>query len=245
MDADAIATLVSQFQEPKQIGDFILRPDDWTVEDPAALVKPGPRANTLIVATLGAVRDYLEMNRDALELGRLVVHIVTPNQVTVLGPLSARDRTREAYVSANCVDLLENFVGRFHALTEFLLGLQIRFADGHDRARLLSLLSNVKDESVKTALDDGITQIVQARAGIALVSEVAVPNPVTLTPYRTFRDIVQPDVLFVLRVQTGPAGGLPTVGLFEADGGAWRLSTVEGIEEWLRKNLPSSVAILA
>jgi hypothetical protein len=128
---------------------------------------------------------------------------------------------------------------------DFILGLQVRFADADERKRVLALLSNVKHETVKTALDDGVTQVVQARAGVALISDVAVPNPILLTAYRTFRDITQPSSLFVLRVQAGRAGGLPEVGLFEADGGAWRLSSIERIQEWLVAALPAGVAVLA
>jgi len=85
---------------------------------------------------------------------------------------------------------------------------------------------------------------VQARAGVALVSDVAVPNPILLCAYRTFRDVVQPSSLFVLRVQSGRTGGLPEVGLFEADGGAWRITTTERVREWLAQAL-STISILA
>jgi len=64
-------------------------------------------------------------------------------------------------------------------------------------------------------------------------------------PFRTFREVLQPASPFVLRVQAGAQGGLPTVGLFEADGGAWRLSAVEGIRGWLAHELPDSIAVLA
>ena len=80
---------------------------------------------------------------------------------------------------------------------------------------------------------------------MALVSQVAVPNPVLLTPYRTFRDIVQPASLFVVRVKAGPSGGLPQVGLFEADGGAWKLTATDRLKVWLTEALPTDVAVLA
>ncbi len=84
--------------------------------------------------------------------------------------------------------------------------------------------------------------MVQARAGVALVSDVAVPNPILLCPYRTFRDVPQPSSLFVLRVRSGQ--GLPEAGLFEADGGAWRLTAIERIKQWLTEQLPAAVAVL-
>lgn len=228
-----------------QLSGFIYRPDDWSVEDPAGLIKPGPSAKTLTVATLGAVRDYLGANKDQIDLAHVVVHVVSPNAVHVLGPLDARSRTRETFVAAGADDATAGFLGKFMSLEEFVVGLQIRFADVDDRKRLLALLSNVKHETVKTALDDGVTQVVQARAGVALISDVAVPNPVLLTGFRTFRDVVQPSSLFVLRVQAGRVGGLPEVGLFEADGGAWRLTSTARVRDWLADAVPTGVSVLA
>lgn len=245
MDAEVIRAIEAALRKPHLLGGFLARPSDWVADDPAALVKPGPTAKALVVSTLGAVWNYLASNKDDLELTRLVVHIASPAVVCVLGPLEPRARVREMYVQAAVVDALEGFLGKFWPLEDFLIGLQVRFADADERGRVLGLLSNVKHESVKTALDDGLTQVVQARAGIALVSEVAVPNPVLLAGFRTFRDIVQPSTLYVLRVQQGKTGGLPEAALFEADGGAWKLAATARIRDWLSDVLPAGVGLLA
>ena len=245
MDGDAIRQILDEAVEPMELGGFLYRPNSWSVEDPAALIKPGPTAKTLGVSTLGAVRDYLTANHDSLVLDDLVVHVQLPNGVAVLGPLDARSRTREMYLWAAVTDLTEKFLGRYMPLEEFLIGLQTRFVDADDRGKLLALLGNVKHESVKTALDDGMTQIVTGRVGVAMVADVAVPNPVTLTGFRTFRDVVHPSALFILRVQGGKTGGLPEVALFEADGGAWQLQAIARVRDWLKEALPADVAILA
>lgn len=244
MNGEAVKELATRFQKPFEINGFIVRPDNWTAEDPLGLVKAGPSAATLKVSTLGTVRDYIKANRDNLDIARLALHVVSPSTVQVLGPLAERSRAREVFMTAVCADLTDSFLGRFWSLDEFLISLQVRFADADDRKKLLTLLSNVKHENVKTALDDGMTQVVQARAGVALVSDLVVPNPVTLCPYRTFRDILQPSSLFVLRLNSGKSGGLPEAGLFEADGGAWRLSATQRIQDWLMLAL-ADVAVLA
>lgn len=245
MNGEAVKELAAGLRRPVEVGGFLFKPADWVVKDPAALIEAGPLAKTLGVSTLGAVRDYVAANKDQIALDRVVVHVLSPTAVQVLGSLEPRARVRETYLHAAAADLTEGFLGKFLSLEEFLIGLQVRFADADDRKRLLALLSNVKHESVKTALDDGVTQIVQARAGVALVSDVAVPNPVLLCAYRTFRDILQPSALYVVRVQAGRAGGLPEVGLFEADGGAWRLTAIERVRAWLDDALPQTVAVLA
>lgn len=245
MDGEAISVLTEKLQKPTVVEGFILRPSDWVADDPTSLIKAGPAAKTLAVATLGAVRDYIHANKDGLPLDTLVVHVVSPSTVQILGPLADRSRTRETFVAAIASDLTEGFLGRFMPIEDFVIGLQVRFAEADDRGKVLALLSNVKHETVKTALDDGVTQVVTGRAGVTLVSDMAVPNPVLLCGVRAFRDIRQASSLFVLRVQSGKAGGLPEVALFEADGGAWRLAVIERIREWLVAALPATVSVLA
>ncbi len=245
-DGDAVRELADRFAKPTEIGaGFVAVPKDWTVKDPASMVAPGPKAQVIQVAMLGAVRDYLQANRDALELSKVHVHVDTPSKVWVAGPLDLRSRAREYFVCAQAADLTDGFIGKFMSLEDMVVGLQARFVDAEDRGRLLALLSNVKHETVKSSMDDGVTQVVQARAGVALVSDVAVPNPVRLRAYRTFRDIQQPVAPFIVRVQGGRSGGLPEAALFEGDGGAWRLTATERVSEWLKDNLPVGVAVLA
>lgn len=243
MDGKAVENIAALAKAPRELNGFILRPNDWVADDPAALVKPGPSAKTLATATLGAVRDYLKANRDKLDLNGLVIHVAGPAAVHVLGPLDARARVRETFVAAECADLTSGFLGKFMSLEDFIVGVQVRFTESEERKRLLALLGNVKHEQVKTSTDDGVTQTVTARAGVTLVTDVAVPNPVTLSGFRTFRDITQPSSPFVVRVQ-GQSSGLPQVGLFEADGGAWRLTAIGRIHDWLVEALPD-IAVLA
>lgn len=244
MNGEAVNAILDAAKKPEELGGLLVVPNNWLAIDPVSVIKPGPRAEALKVATLGAVRDYLAANKDALDLSRLAVHIASPNLVSVLGPLDARARVRETYLAASVVDLTDGFIGKFMSLTEFVVGLQVRFVKDGERDALLRLFSSVKHESVKTSMDDGISQTVQAKNGVVLVSDVAVPNPVALSGYRAFRDVQQASSLYVLRVQDGRAGGLPEVGLFEADGGAWRLWSIQRVREWLIENLPAGPSIL-
>lgn len=66
-----------------------------------------------------------------------------------------------------------------------------------------------------------------------------------LRPYRTFREVEQPASRFVLRLQSGQGDGMPKAALFEADGGAWRLTAIEAIARWLRTaQMPDALAII-
>ena len=129
MDGTTVKELAARFREPRNLDGFILRPADWVAEDPAALMKAAPAAVALQVSTLGAVRDYVTANRDALELGTLIAFIHSPGQVWLGGPLRERSHDREWYVTAKALDLTDGFLGVFHAAETFIVGLQTRFAE--------------------------------------------------------------------------------------------------------------------
>src|SRR5437870_4623366 len=74
---------------------------------------------------------------------------------------------------------------------------------------------------------DGFSQTVTVKAGITRVEKAIVPNPVTLIPFRTFREVEQPSSSFILRL-TG--GEKPKAALFEADGGQWKLEAIKNIK---------------
>lgn len=243
MDGAAVKELAARLQAPAEIGGKVASPPGWTLTDPSTVA--GAAAKHLDLYTLGAVRDYVVANRDQLDLATVVAHVVSPQMVRIDSRLRAVDRVRETYVQATAMNLMDGFIGKYLSIEEFIVGVQSRFVEDNTRQSVLRLFGNVKQEAVKTATDDGITQTVTAKSGAVLVTDVAVPNPVTLAPFRTFREVRQPSSLFVLRVQAGHSGGLPTVGLFEADGGAWRLSAISAVHDWLREALPVEVAVLA
>jgi hypothetical protein len=105
-------------------------------------------------------------------------------------------------------------------------------------------VGNIKEENVRQTGDDGVTQTVTAKSGIARVEDVSVPNPVHLAPFRTFREVSQPLSPFVLRMKQGREGGLPTVALFEADGGKWKLDAIQFIRDYLAGKI-ETVPIIA
>ena len=97
---------------------------------------------------------------------------------------------------------------------------------------LLKVAGNVKETSVKTVQDDGVSQVVAMSTGVASVEDVILPNRVKLKPYRTFVEVDQPESEFIFRVKEGI-----TFKLIEADGGAWRLEAIKNIKEYLEKKL--------
>lgn len=62
------------------------------------------------------------------------------------------------------------------------------------------------------------------------------PNPVKLTPYRTFLEVKQPASDFIFRMKQDKYDGI-VCAIFEADGGAWKMEAAHRIKEYLQKEL--------
>ncbi len=88
------------------------------------------------------------------------------------------------------------------------------------------------DEKSVSTNDNGITQTVEARQGVALNALVEVKPRVLLRPFRTFLEVEQPESEFLLRVH--PEEG---IGFFEADGGIWKLEAKKNIADYFNTNL--------
>lgn len=191
-----------------------------------------PRPNPLTVHNLSGIVDYLTRNYDVL--GPVLIQIESPTEVNVYSSFN-RDMKRNHYLRAEAL-LPDIPFERFLDIETFIVLLQSSFVENEDRAKMLSIVGNIKEENVTTVGDDGISQQVTAKAGIATVENVKVPNPVLLKPYRTFVDITQPESRFVFRMRSGPAAAL-----FEADGGAWRIEALESIKNYLAKALKEKI----
>jgi hypothetical protein len=208
-----------------------------------------PVPDTMGVHTLQALVDYLKDNPDDLNLGdgEVLVHITSPTTVQVLSNLSKTFCQRRHYLLAEFKQ--EGFTFRqFIPVEQFIIDLQSKFQDSKDLSAILKLVGNLKDGLVTTFEDDGATQQATVKTGIARVENANVPRIVKLKPYRTFPEIdPQIESPFLFRMRSGQGEGPPTMALFEADGGAWRIKAIAEIKKWLSKpgQLPKGTVILA
>lgn len=199
-----------------------------------------PKAAALNVSTLTGFVDYIKSKFDNTSL-KLLVQVKSPDEVRLYSPLN-EDREREQYLQANAILPNNVIYDRFLSTEQFNIMLQSSFIDSGDKERLLKYTGLVRDEAVKDTGDDGISQKVVIKTGIASVGEAIVPNPVTLAPYRTFPEVEQPLSKFIFRMQEGPRAAL-----FEADGGAWRNQAIFNIKQYLENELKEleNISIIA
>lgn len=199
---------------------------------PVHLIKQ-PTPDALVIRNLSGLVDYLKANFD--KQPPVLVHIASPTRVDVFSSFN-RDYNRNHLIRAEAL-LPQIHFGQFLDTESFNILLQSCFVPNEDRALVLRVVGNIKEENVSTFGDDGVSQQVTAKVGVATVENVVVPNPVSLKPFRTFVEIEQPASEFVFRMKNGPSAAL-----FEADGGAWKLTAIARIKDYLHAALGNEIS---
>lgn len=208
------------------------------------LIEPPRATEPLILSTLAGFSDYVRSDRDGVESGKALIHIETPWAVNYVSKLEYAYRTREYYASAiyNKSGIFP--FGQMLSLEDFNIKLMSLFDDTPARAEILEIVGNVRTDEQIEQLDDGVSQRVAKKAGVASTKAVTVKNPHRLQPHRTFAEVEQVESPFLLRLRKGPDQDAPVfAALFECDNGAWRVEAAERIRAWLKIALSSDPGV--
>lgn len=197
---------------------------------PEKIVRPG----VFETFSLDGLIDFIKEDVDGFfkdPSRKFLVRVTSPAEVQVISPITGY--WMERCVVAQCEAVVpDNDYSRFRDPEKFQIMVQTCFEDSENRAKVLLLAGNLSKEQNMTTADDGVSQKVTINSGVATKADVIVKNPVTLTPYRTFREVDQPESPFVIRVNENAE-----VALFTGDGSVWKLEAVSRIAEYLRNNL--------
>lgn len=172
--------------------------------------------------------------------------ISSPTRVQFEAPpdSSNNQSVQDVYAIADCSNLTRNTykVGDYLTQEMFIINLMTNFVDSADRARMLAYVGNLEDtKSVRTE-DDGVSQSSTVRKGIRRIGEESVGPIIQLAPYRSFREIEQPESSFLFRMRPLQER---CVALFEADGAAWNLEAIERLKLWLTENQETDYPVIA
>lgn len=191
-----------------------------------------PAPDTFIPKTLSGLVDWLKADVDKFFaiFPMLYVHVSGVRNVKVLSPVHGETNVRD--VLAECeYEAPEIPFNKYVGQEEFLIALQTRFCEGPNRDALAKTVGNLQiSDSVQLA-DDGVSQRITMKTGVASVAEVPFENPVHLAPRRTFPEVEQPSSPFIVRFKK------EGVAIFEADGGAWKIDAITTVGEWLQNEL--------
>lgn len=117
-----------------------------------------------------------------------------------------------------------------------IIQLRSMFIPTADVDYLLDLISSISKEDGVQSDDNGVSQNVTARTGVALKHVVTVKPRVSLRPFRTFMEVEQPESEFILRLDNNAQ-----VGLLEADGGVWKMKAKENIRAYFEGHLAEEI----
>lgn len=204
--------------------------------------EPVAKPDHVVHSTLRSLVSYLKDNPDKVEDGTFL-SVTSPIQVTAVTPVQGKDQDRKTYAVATA-SAPGHQLGIYQPLEAFAIYVRTCFVETEARNALVALISGVVDSTDVTQSDDGLSQSVQLRKGLSLVKEGETPGVVNLQPFRTFHDVEQPEVPFVLRLDKRPPVGV-VAALFEADGGAWKHEATQSIATFLREQLGESFSVYA
>lgn len=171
------------------------------------------------------------VRNEAGHIGRQIfVRVSDYKEVSVFTTL---DGDEERFYLYKCAaDTPSVTMGRFLPYENAVIEIRSLYIPTPDTDYLLKLLASVSTESKVTSSDNGVTQKVEAKAGIALSTLVEVKPRVVLKPFRTFVEVDQPESEFLLRISDKGE-----IGLFPADGGVWKLEATRNVAGYFEKEL--------
>lgn len=185
------------------------------------------------VTGLDSIVKLVRNELDVFDNLPLFIRVDGARKVSVFSTYDG-DMDRDSLYEATCD--VPDFRGGYREYEEAIIELRSKFAPGEGVDYLLDLLSRISKENGVTTHDNGVSQEVEARQGISLKQMVQVKPRVALRPYRTFLEVAQPESEFILRLDKNG-----NVGLFEADGGMWKLQAKAFVSAYFEEKLADEI----
>lgn len=204
------------------------------------------RPDPIHLSTLRSFVDFVdEVNRTTDNmLSNCAVLITDDLTVQLLSAPHVVDKKRTLLAEAK-FDYKPYPFGRFLSSEEFAILLQTRFVITDNAKGLIAITRKLQIEDGVELTDDGMAQKVTIKKGISAASMAneVVPSFIKLAPYRIFPECDQIETIFLLRLSGNKEDGA-NVGLFEADGGIWKVHAKEVIRKKLQDlNINSDIPV--
>lgn len=226
-------SFINKVVELSKANTFKINGVDFSDKQLHEIKKPAtPDPEVLIIHTLSGLIDYIKNKLD--NENELTIHIENYNSVGIMGKYEPEYGRRKRYLNSICTDFLFQF-NKFYQHEEFIINLQTQFKHDDAFKDFIKIIGNIQSEATAQTKDDGCSQQTTIKSGIVTLDQITLPNPVTLTPMRTFPEIEQPSTQFILRMRRGTNG--VELALFEASGGFWRVDCIHKIRDYLKEQL--------
>lgn len=202
----------------------------------------------LELGTLSGLCDFVKADPDGLFSAsatgtQSIIRISSPTEVSLVGVARLDEsHTRERYAHA-MYELATFAFGSWMDREAFNIALQSLFRMDGNAAALLELVGNIVDTNAVEVVDDGVRQSVTRKSTVsgAVLEKGRPATHVLLAPFRSFAEIEPVVSSFVFRMRGGGGNGAVQVALFEADGGRWKLETIDRIAAEISKRLSDEI----
>jgi len=192
------------------------------------------RPNSITVGSLVGIVKLAKHELDLVANYPLFIHVESPTEVRAFSSLDAEEMGRDFFYKAQSSDA--GYRAGWKSHEETLIELRSRFIPTEDSEYLLDILSRLCVENGISSNDNGVTQTVTATQGVSLKENVPLKPIVKLCPFRIFREVPQPTSEFLLRVDDKG-----NIGLFEADGGIWKIEAKENIAKYISEAVEEEI----
>ncbi len=193
--------------------------------------------------SLDSLVEYIESNKDEVALAQCQI-VVTESTAMLFGPPTGLQRRRDFIVHVNANSKFKQSES-YGQLETFRIWLMTQFQASPGQAALLKFISTIRAESAVTTMDDGVSQSVEAKTGIARIGDVEVPSPVTLQPFRTFAEVEQPESWFIFRLRRVTEKHPVEAALFEVQTNWQRMAAITAKAYLDDKLVKENVTVLA
>lgn len=202
------------------------------------LPSPRPEPEPMLLHTLDGLLEFLAKEWSA-STERVMVHVESPVSVAVRSPLQGDFAQRMTYARAKPFLPVDKTNG-YMDLDAFAVYVQTHFVPTENTALILQLLGNMQAGTTAKYADDGVSQTISTRRGVASLETVKVPSPIDLQPFRTFHEVPQPVTKYVLRLRGDDD---PQAALIETNDNSWQTQTVTDIANYLLDKRPDLVVV--
>lgn len=236
MDAEAIQKIVEMV--PPTVNAYGEGNRSLTYSNRTLIPVMEPMDSHEEVITLTGLVDLMKAKINGAGWDNLYVHVASPKRVSVSQLTCDKWGRRQTHILCTLPDYGKFQFGQYMGQEAFIIGANAFFVreNSADLGNILSIAAKLKAELVSEGEDNGLSQSVTLRKGPVLAEKATIKKIVNLRPYRTFREVEQPESAFIFRLKSNE-GELPSLALHVADAEMWQAAAMQSIKAYLAENL--------
>lgn len=167
---------------------------------------------------------------------KFTINVRSFDEVEIYSQSVAGPKVRDCHANSDISETFKTFpFGSKMTQEDFIIQLMTKFVQDDVTKELIKLVSTFKKDSEVKLDDDGFSQKATVKSGVALVKEASIKNLWVLKTYKTFPEIEQPSIPYILRLHDSSSG--PLFALYDCDGGAWKVDATARAREFIVNSL--------